>query len=253
MTQKARPIFDISTGSWTQVPLYSKLNEATPSDSSKVASNPAVKGDTFEVKLKSLRLPICGDQGLTVRLRKTEAGSLPITITLLQGTKVIASREDEPGQSFADVDLALTPEQICRITDYTDLSVRVTAGRPEVGCCPALGLPALLTATLNNVVGCPHLDGVEVPVCWNGEVWEGSIIDDCEIELKIKLSCGPTNAFAFTASWSNTINCALAFGSSFPTTTCNPLLIHFSLSFQVPNACTCCASANVTLDVDFTA
>jgi hypothetical protein len=148
MSQKSRPVADVSNDGWSPATgYYAPLNEVIPDDSTIDSSvdNPVNK--TFVVQLARLAVPKPGQHQLTVRLRKTAAVDIGVTINLLQGNTVIAFSNVAPTTSFQNFSLLLSQNEINQITDYTNLSLSVTAGySAQVPCCPN-ALPSILHAT----------------------------------------------------------------------------------------------------------
>jgi hypothetical protein len=177
MSQQASPISDVSVSGWSPTPVTPEVNESVPKDSTYVSSSANPQGDTFEVKLAALAWPEAGPETLTVRVQQVGSGSDSVTMTLLQGDgTIIASRLAQAPSSFANAfDPPLSTAEINRITDYTDLHVRVTAGLIQTSCCPN-GLPPLLYAHLSNATGgCGCLNGLTVPLVWDGQqLWSNT-------------------------------------------------------------------------------
>lgn len=135
MSQTAYPDSDVSTGSWTPKPIYAQIDEKTANDGDKVASSSDPEGDSFEVKLENLSWPKSGQQKLTVRLRKTSSDNLPVNVSLLQGSIVIANRFIKPTQSFGNAEIVLSDNEMASITNYHDLRLRVKAGVVTISDC----------------------------------------------------------------------------------------------------------------------
>lgn len=64
----ARPISDISVGNWTEIPLYQKIDEETPSDADFISSQSAPSNDTCEVLLSSI-INVLQDRDHIIRYR----------------------------------------------------------------------------------------------------------------------------------------------------------------------------------------
>ncbi|HUF02790.1 MAG TPA: hypothetical protein VMM38_01300 [Aridibacter sp.] len=138
MAQFGRPASDVSTGSWTTTPLWSKIDEVTASDAdfAKSSDNPA--NDVFEVALSSLTDP-ASSTGHVMRFRERmqysgggSPGNITITFSLIQGTTVIASAEFTKANNdlaYYDRELALTGTEANSITDYTDLRLRFRSNK----------------------------------------------------------------------------------------------------------------------------
>jgi hypothetical protein len=123
-----RPASDISTGTWGTTPIWSKLNEIIPNDTSLVTAGSA--SDTFEVALQTAPTPTTRtDHYLRYRLRDPSAGSLTFTITLLEGTTQIAQwTETSVPSTFTTYQRTLTQPQMDSITNYANLRVRISQG-----------------------------------------------------------------------------------------------------------------------------
>jgi hypothetical protein len=135
MTQFARPISDISTGSWTDEGsvdndgnLYTSLDEVSQDgDLSRVNST----GDagTFEVKLGTITDPeVSTGHVVHVWAKGTGSGGPErIAVYLYETTTLIEtiSTNWAPGRgSYADINFTLTLAD--DIADYTDLRIRIT-------------------------------------------------------------------------------------------------------------------------------
>ncbi len=113
-------------------------------------------------------------------------------------------------------------------------------------CCPPT-LPATLHATLSGGVGgCSCLNGVIVPVTWNGSVWVGSVTNVCT---------GNTVTLAFQCFGSGVANLKMITGSNCgvtaftglpvtPTGSCVPLNAVYSSG--LPSGC-CSGAVTITL------
>jgi hypothetical protein len=154
MPQKSTPTVDVSNNFWSPPPVADQVKEATPDDSTLASTGPNPQGASFEVKLKGLAVPDKGPHILTVRLRELGTGGLPVAVALLQGSQIITVSSATPGAAFVNgfFVVTLTDAEAARITDYTDLRVRVIAGRLSVPC-RTTGLPAVLNGTFTNKSG----------------------------------------------------------------------------------------------------
>jgi hypothetical protein len=74
MAQFARPDADASAGSWTTAPLWSKIDEATASDTDFIFSNNNINGDVCEVSLSNVTDP-AASTGHVVRYRYRKSAS----------------------------------------------------------------------------------------------------------------------------------------------------------------------------------
>jgi hypothetical protein len=128
MTQKARPIDDISNDGWEPSPLYPQINEPLPNDASFVRTDGSGLFFTFDVLLAPLGRPPAGVHKLRFRWRKQDAPIELIEVRVVCGTLLIARRFYGPGDvptTFTTHDFELTPTEIGSITDYADLRVGV--------------------------------------------------------------------------------------------------------------------------------
>ena len=127
MSQYGRPIADITNSGWTPIPVYTQIGEVSPDDGDYVISSADPGTSIFEVQLTELAQPEFGNHTLSVRLDKTDPGNLPVTIELLQGGSVVATRVvPTPALSFYTYDFILTDIEVDAITDYANLRLRVT-------------------------------------------------------------------------------------------------------------------------------
>jgi hypothetical protein len=179
MSQPLRPGADNSFGGWSNLPLYRKVDELSPSDSDFVTSGTS-PGDKFEVQLTEPALPPDGPRILKVRLRKTDSGDMLAVIRLLQGTKVIAARVVQPTQSFAEEAIELTPAEVQAITDYSNLRVQVQANIDTITCadCPNDTAPSAWQVVFADMTGgcaeCATLNPVTLTYD-GGCTWSGTV------------------------------------------------------------------------------
>jgi hypothetical protein len=172
MAQKSWPISEVSNLGWTPTPVHQPINELVANDTSLVSSS-GNQGDSFVVGLRGLAWPAPGTRKLTVRLKKTDAGNLPVYVTLLQGNTPVAAGVYQPTLSLLDYVMTLTQDEAALISDYNALRVRVTAGNSvSVDCCSEK-LPEVLQATLSNKIGDPGW--LNLPnsfyLVWDGARW----------------------------------------------------------------------------------
>jgi hypothetical protein len=132
MAQFARPSADISVGGWTATPLWEKLDEVTPDDTTTEitsGNNPTTNG--FEVRVTGITDPD-DNTGHVVRARvkKNSSGGRQIdfTFTLVQGSTTIATwSAPDVTNAYETFTHNLTEGEAGNITDYSDLRVRVSA------------------------------------------------------------------------------------------------------------------------------
>src|SRR5437763_4776048 len=113
---------DLSNNGWTPPPVSGTLRGG----GSVTAAVPP--GGSFVVQLDGLAWPT--DQGarhLTVSLAPQGSDDVPVTVALLQGGGVVAARRALP-PTYKEADFDLTAAEVKAITDYSQLSVQVTAG-----------------------------------------------------------------------------------------------------------------------------
>jgi hypothetical protein len=127
MTQFARPTSDVTAGSWTTAPLFSKTNDQ--SDATVITSPAAVT--ECELALGDPTPPSV-DTGhiLTVRCYATGSGAgEKLTWYLYQGASLIATSAATTiargSGSIADYSYTLTTAEAAAITNYTDLRIRM--------------------------------------------------------------------------------------------------------------------------------
>ncbi len=124
MAQISRPKVDVYNSGWGPTPLSPHLNTPAPNDGAPVAT-PLPTGGTFIVQLQPVAAPAPGPQVLTVRLGGVVPGGAVVSFYLLQAYHVIAGRSVRVTGALTSYDLVLTPAEIARITDYTQLQVLV--------------------------------------------------------------------------------------------------------------------------------
>jgi hypothetical protein len=129
MAQFARPSADISLGSWTVAPLFSKVNETVANDTPFILSDNNTSPDTAEIALSSISLPGAGTVTVRVRSRKSASAGHTIdhVVTLVQGTTTIAT------QTVANIDevwttrvFTLSEAERNAVTNWGDVRVRVS-------------------------------------------------------------------------------------------------------------------------------
>lgn len=126
VVQRVLPASDVANSGWTTAPLFSKVNEATPSDAEFI-SGP--NGAVCTIALGTLTDPGL-DVGFVVRyrVRRQDAASASLLVELMQGATVVASKtETITGTLFAAGTLAVTEAQAATITNFADLRLRLTA------------------------------------------------------------------------------------------------------------------------------
>jgi len=127
-----RPYSDISTGLWGISPLYSKINEISPDDSTYINSSDNPSSDTCEIKLTPTGHPQSYDNHkIRYRYQKSNVPeTVDLTVSLYQGTGLIASNiHNGIDTSWSIGSFILTTGQAATITDYTDLRLKFIANR----------------------------------------------------------------------------------------------------------------------------
>jgi hypothetical protein len=119
-----RPISDISAGSWITEPLFEKINDSSPNDSTFITS-PVQTLTTFEVGLSASITPITSSVTLRVRARKDNTQQRGLDYSIKDGNTVIQSGviSSDLSTSFTTYDISITEP----ITNSTTLSVAITA------------------------------------------------------------------------------------------------------------------------------
>lgn len=135
MAQFARPIQDVSRGSWTThtgatANLWAAIDETDADEADYIASS-LTANDTYEARLSPVEAALIRRlHVLNYRTRKSAAAgnTRGVTVSLVQGTTVIAN-QSHPDLTivWATLPLLLTRQQVAAITDYADLRVRFTA------------------------------------------------------------------------------------------------------------------------------
>jgi hypothetical protein len=242
MSQLSRPSQDVSNSGWTPASgLSALLNEPVADDGSFTFSSNDPQGDAFEVKLAALAWPEAGPQTLTVRLRQSAAGTAKVYLALLQGSQIIAARTVIPTQSFANWGMTLTPDEAARISDYTDLRLRVIAGASvAVPCCPDTLLPALVTAHITAQTGDSAClpDTLPLATYPSGWMYTGPL---CGLPGDATCDCLAGTGF-YLGIFNNA--CAFVWGNLAVSTSCDPFQLIFDTTCQAP----CVGSATVTIE-----
>jgi hypothetical protein len=133
-----RPTGNISVGNWTGVaPLYSNIDEASPSDIDYISSGPSPSGDYSEFGISPTGVPINrNNHYIRYRIQKniSTTTQLDVTATLYQQNIPIASgtHVDIP-TGFYTTGFLLTNAQASAITNYSGLSIRLTASTQSSG------------------------------------------------------------------------------------------------------------------------
>lgn len=128
----ASPDADLSTGTWTVVPLYPKVDEtlvANDGDFITSGVSPA-SPDVAELNLSDVPNPVRDDfHEVTYRVGKDSAGgdNLQITVRFMQGATEVASWVHAVPDSLTTYVQTLTDEEAATITDYTDLRIKLEA------------------------------------------------------------------------------------------------------------------------------
>lgn len=71
-------------------------------------------------------------------------------------------------------------------------------------CCPGLALPDTLHLTLAAMGGCACLNGLVIPITWNGSVWKGNGLTTCNPDglgaqtFQVEWWCRPSAPAYFT-------------------------------------------------------
>ncbi len=127
MSQFAHPTSDVSTGSWTTTPLWSKVDETPYSDTDyiQVVNKTA---DSCEFQLNSVVDP-ASSSGHIIRARVKKAGSGTVTCTayLYEGTTLRATTALTLTTSYVTRTYTLSAAEADSITNYSDLHIRLTA------------------------------------------------------------------------------------------------------------------------------
>lgn len=151
-----RPVSDEARNGWTDdgggtSTIYTKLEEAVPSDAAFVMSPATPTDDEYIVKLDTISAPPAGPRVLRYRFEKDPAGSgvQTLTVRLLQG----------PGPSFTQINAVVIPDVhepwlsgflviTGTVSDWSELYVGLNANQTT---CPA-GAVAATTGTLTSLI-----------------------------------------------------------------------------------------------------
>jgi hypothetical protein len=243
MGQIARPIADVSTGGWTPTPVYLRINEAVP-DTNAVTSPDAPGFAAFEVKLNGIALPKARGDGthrVKARLKKDGLDLAYAQVMLLAGQRLIAAKEFQPGDTYEDFILELKAAEVARITDYTDLRIRVGAGRVEVPCCPS-PLPGVLRVTVTDKTGACRCLPDSFAVAWDegAQDWRLGSGFSCDGFGGFTVDCGGS-------SWTLTVIDPSDNNQNDPDFLCGPLLVVWSNRRILPSYCGGSGTATFTI------
>jgi hypothetical protein len=126
-----RPYSDVVTDYWTNVPLYSKINEVSPDDTNKITSYSIPTGGYSEVKLTPTGQAISyNDHVIRYRYRKNKSSTnqLNLTVGLYCGSNLIkSSTHTDIDNNWIISGFTLSTGEAYNITDYSDLRLRFMA------------------------------------------------------------------------------------------------------------------------------
>jgi hypothetical protein len=134
-SQFARPDGDVSAGTWTATPLFSKVDDDPADDGDFITSASAPVNDICELSLSNVDDPFASTGHILRVRRKKSAEStnqMDMRYRLLQGATEIASWTDDTNVSetaFAAAERTLTGGEADAITDYTNLRVEIRANQ----------------------------------------------------------------------------------------------------------------------------
>ena len=121
VVQLIRPTSDITSGAWspsTGTDLFAMLDEVSPNDSDFITTTST---STAEVGLSTAGDPAVST-GHIIRYRAKGTGTL--TVSLIQGTTVIATNVPSLTTSFQTYTFTLSGAEADSITDYSNLRLR---------------------------------------------------------------------------------------------------------------------------------
>ena len=140
MAQFARPDSDVSTGTWTATPLWSKLDETVADDTTTQIDSGDVLDveNAFQVGLSDVTDPN-SSSGHILRVRHDRAtnqivditDTVTITVRLKQGGTTIASTTNSGSNNYATLTLTLSAAEANAITNYADLRAEVAVIRGQ--------------------------------------------------------------------------------------------------------------------------
>lgn len=132
MSQKSYPNADLSNDGWAAhgaSGLFECLNEHQPNDADYVESGTADSADEFVVQLENVVPVLVPPRTLTVRMKKEGTGTKKVKVDFLDAEGIKATGVVIPGDDYADYAFPITNF----ISDWTQLSVRITAGEDLCG------------------------------------------------------------------------------------------------------------------------
>lgn len=177
--QTVHPDSDINAASWTSTPLWSKVDEAVPSDTDYIESD---LGDQASTSKCELGLPTVANPGtfvhhrLRIRGRQSTGTGGDLRGTLTDGTNSIDFVLNNIPTTFTTYEFDFSPRAFITGWDYSNLSiklygtpaffsqVRVQVSWVELEFPPSDPSPLSLDA-------CKLPSGDPGPVVWDGKTW----------------------------------------------------------------------------------
>lgn len=162
--QQIRPYSDITSGLWNSPPLYSKISEITPDDSSFIYSQSPVN-DSFTIQLTPIEPPINKeDHSISYRIQKSDpsGNELDLSAYLYQGSNLIASATHTSiPYGYFTTGFDLTNVQATNIFNYSDLRLKFTANTSTY-----YGLIDEITDLFTDENGYFLTDNVNLDISW---------------------------------------------------------------------------------------
>ena len=127
------PIADLTTGGWTQVPLYPKVSEVIANDTNYITSSSLPLNDICEMRLGYFINRPSSLTGHALRYRYEKSGifQMDLTVSLYQGASLIKETTHTNIQNgWVEGSISLTTGEANLITNYNELLVRLTANSP---------------------------------------------------------------------------------------------------------------------------
>jgi len=155
----SRPASDISAGSWTTTPLYSKINETFYSESEYI-QGPSKASSTCQLGLSSVTDPQCSDNHI-LRIRAYATSGITLTIELREGTgnTLRASWTPTLTTSYNTYTYTLTGSEADSIADYSALKAYLvqtyfsgTGTRRAYVACLEFQVPTPITANTDAYI-----------------------------------------------------------------------------------------------------
>lgn len=129
MSQTVGPDADVNNdGAWTTEPLFNKVDEASADDGDYIVSAKSASGTVCKLGFPNTVTDPTYHTGHKLRIRAKSTGTGTIKFELMQGTTVIHDSGNQTlDTAFGEFNFTCTEAEAANITNYANLSIRITA------------------------------------------------------------------------------------------------------------------------------